>query len=69
MGEADAQSGRRAFSNNPTFIGIADLVPIYDAFEDGAEMLWRELDDEAPGNAESLVYSEHELAAIYESLD
>ncbi|MDQ8192755.1 DUF4288 domain-containing protein, partial [Roseibacillus persicicus] len=68
MGENDAQVGNRAFSDQQEFIGITDLLPIYDEFEDGAELLWQELWPDAE-NGDVLpigVYTEAELETEYE---
>jgi hypothetical protein len=50
------------------FVGISDLVPIYDAFEHGSEVLWEEYDD-ADCESSGLpigIYSESELDEIYQ---
>ena len=46
------------------FVGISDLLPIYDKFEEGAEVIFQEIDAE-----EDLptVYSFDELSTIYEN--
>lgn len=43
LGAANARVGNKAFSGHQEFIGVTDLLPIYDEFEDGAELLWQEL--------------------------
>ena len=68
FGHSDSEVGSRAFSGTTQFLGITDLVPIYEPFEDGAEVLWQEYDspDDA-SDAEPLgTFSESEMAAIYE---
>ncbi|HCN78468.1 MAG TPA: hypothetical protein DIT13_14900 [Verrucomicrobiales bacterium] len=44
LGAANARVGNKAFSGHQEFIGVTDLLPIYDEFEDGAELLWQELE-------------------------
>ena len=46
------------------FVGISDLLPIYDEFEEGAEVIFQEIDaeDDVP-----TVYSFDELSKIYEN--
>lgn len=67
-GRRDGEVGSQAFSGITEFVGVTDLVPIYDPFEDGAEVLWQEC--ELPENGSKIlpldIYSEEELAAIYE---
>jgi hypothetical protein len=67
MGIRDAESGNRAFANKQEFLGVTDLLPIYDAFEDGAEMLWQELWPEEDGSdgPPLRVYSEEDFAEKY----
>ncbi len=67
-GRSDSEVGSRAFSGITEFVGVTDLVPIYDAFEDGAEMLWKECDspEDSSEGAPLDTYSEAEMAAIYE---
>ena len=43
-GRRDSEVGSRAFNGITEFVGVTDLVPIYDPFEDGAEVLWQEYD-------------------------
>jgi hypothetical protein len=64
MGVRDAESGNRAFSHHQEFIGVTDLLPIYDAFEDGAEMLWQEFwpEDDGCDSPPLRVFTEDELA-------
>jgi len=66
FGVSDAAVGNEAFSYRQTFVGITDLVPIYDEFEDGAEILWKEYDASQEDNASSWVYSEEEMASIFD---
>jgi Domain of unknown function (DUF4288) len=64
FGERDAALGNEAFKGRTTFLGVTDLVPIYDPFEDGSEILWNEYNVEDV-EGELSVYTEEELAAIY----
>ena len=48
------------------FVGISDLLPIYDKFEDGAEVIFQEID--AEGDIPT-VYSFDELSKIYENIN
>ena len=43
------------------FLGISDLLPIYEELEDGAEILWNDLGYMSPAKAKSLVSSKKEL--------
>ena len=66
MGEASARIGNEAFSGHHEFIGVSDLLPIYDALEDGAEVLWQELDAIDDGDGVPLrVFSESYFEAKY----
>ena len=67
-GRSDSEVGSRAFSGGTEFLGVTDLVPIYEPFEDGAEMLWQEYDspEDSSEGAPLDTYSEAEMAAIYE---
>ena len=69
MGQNDSRVGSEAFSGSCEFIGVSDLVPIYDDFEDGAEILWEELDisDDVEGEGSHSVYTESDLESVYES--
>lgn len=57
-----------AFGETCMFIGITDLVPIYEAFENGSEILWEEYDASncEDSNLPLDIYSESEMEAIYE---
>jgi hypothetical protein len=68
LGESGSQVGNQAFGAGHEFIGVTDLVPIYEAFEDGAEILWEEYDaDETdPAKPPLSTFTEAELEAIYE---
>jgi hypothetical protein len=68
MGESNARVGAQAFGGHQEFIGVSDLVPIYDEFEDGAELLWQELwpDTNNPNEIPLDVYSEADLESQYE---
>jgi hypothetical protein len=46
LGHMRIEVGNRAFSHIQEFVGVTNLVPIYDPFEDGAEMLWEEYDSQ-----------------------
>ena len=65
MRSSDEAVGKEAFDESPCFLGVTDLVPILEPFEDGAEILWAEFDAED----EPLVYTENDLAAVYDSED
>lgn len=68
MGESNARVGVEAFGGHQEFIGVSDLLPIYDEFEDGAELLWQELwpDADNPNDAPLGVFSEAEMESKYE---
>ena len=68
FGRRDAEIGCEAFRGTAVFMGVTTLNPIYDAFEDGAEVLWEEigLPEDSRGKAPPDVFSEEEMAAIYE---
>ena len=67
QGNSDCDAGRRAFSGETIFLGITDLLPIYDELEDGAELWWQKLDGDATRTGLPLeVFTEAELEAIYE---
>ena len=63
FGESDAASGNEAFTCRTTFLGVTDLVPIFEPFEDGSEILWNEYNVEDV-EGELSVYTEEELATI-----
>lgn len=67
MGRMDAEP-TKAFRYQQKFVGITDLVPIYDPFEHGGEILWEELwPTKNQRNTLPLkVYAERELEKIYE---
>ncbi|WP_395731612.1 DUF4288 domain-containing protein [Prosthecobacter sp.] len=65
LGTRSAANGNEAFDDRPTFLGLTDLVPIFEPFEDGSEILWREFIAE-DSDEEPSVYTESELADIYE---
>ena len=69
MGTSSTETGRRAFGHPQSFLGITDLVPIYDEFEDGAEVLWQEFDssDCDSSGFPIGVFTEPEMATIYET--
>ena len=71
MGVSDTRGGNDAFSDQQTFIGVTDLLPIYDEFEDGAELLWQELwpDADDLDGMPLGVYSEAELESKYEEAE
>lgn len=68
MGQDDAEAGRAALGGSPEFLGVTDLLPIYEPFEDGAEVLWQEYEglDNSANQAPLETYSEEEMAAVYE---
>jgi len=47
---------------NQRFVGITNLLPVYDEFEDGAEILFTRIDDDA---CLQTVLSHEELSEIY----
>ena len=67
MGEDDARTGNEAFGSGHQFIGVTNLVPIYDAFEDGAEILFEEYEgaDGDPSKPPMEIWTEDELSALY----
>lgn len=65
MGKSDADTGNRAYSSKSEFLGLTDLVPLYDDFEDGAELLWQELDAEDFRRRPLEILNEATLADIY----
>jgi hypothetical protein len=69
LGTSSAETGQRAFGHPQSFIGITDLVPVYDEFEDGAEILWQEFDSTDCDSARLPpdVFTEPEMAAIYDA--
>lgn len=71
MGASCVRAGNEAFSDKQYFIGITDLLPIYDDFEDGAELLWQELwpDADDRDGIPLCVYSEAELESKYEEAE
>lgn len=66
FGVRDAANGNEAFDDRPVFLGVTDLVPIFEPFEDGSEIMWSEYIAE-DSDEEASVYTESELADIYES--
>jgi len=67
MGTSDAEIGDRALAGPHAFIGVSDLVPIYDEFEDGAEILWEELEATEDGDGVPLqIFTEADLESEYE---
>ena len=68
MGENDAAAGNAAFSERQEFIGITDLLPIYEPFADGSEVLWQELwpDESAPNGIPLPIFSESDLETMYQ---
>jgi len=69
MGEGDASAGNDAFSERQEFIGISDLLPIYEDFEDGSEVLWEELWPEEcdPEGIPLRIFSESDLESEYQN--
>lgn len=43
------------------FLGIADLLPIYEELEDGAEIIWNDLGYMSPSKAKALVATKKSL--------
>lgn len=67
MGKANARAGNHAFAGHQEFIGVSDLLPIYDEFEDGAELLWEELDASEEDDGIPLrIFTETDLESQYE---
>jgi hypothetical protein len=44
-----------------TFVGIADLIPIYDDIEDGCEIMWTDYGSISNRKSEKFVKSEKEI--------
>ena len=66
MGETNARAGNDAFTGHQEFIGVTDLLPIYDELEDGAEVLWQELEAIEDGDGVPLrVFSESYFEDMY----
>ena len=67
MGEDDARAGNDAMSKGHEFIGVTDLLPVYDKFEDGAEILFEEHAgaDGDPSKPPMEIWTEDELSALY----
>ena len=68
MGNSNAEVGVEAFGGQQEFIGVTDLLPIYDEFEDGAELLWQELwpDADNPNESPLGIFTEAEMESEYE---
>jgi hypothetical protein len=68
MGESNARVGVEAFGLQQEFIGVSDLLPIYDEFEDGAEVLWQEIwpDADNPNDNPLGVFTEAEMENEFE---
>ena len=68
MGKSNARVGVEAFGGQQEFIGVTDLLPIFDEFEDGAELLWQELWPDTDNLNESPldVFTEAEMQSKYE---
>ena len=68
IGLDNVESGQRAFGQLWEFVGVSDLVPIYEEFEDGAEILWQEFgpDDCDSAGLPMEVFSEAEMEAVYD---
>jgi hypothetical protein len=67
MGASDARTGNRAFTGLRAFIGVCDLIPIFDKFEDGAELLWQELEASEDDDGIPLqVFTEDDFESQYE---
>ncbi len=71
MGHDEVRVGNGAFSDKQEFVGITDLLPIYDEFEDGAELLWQELWPDPDNHNETPldVFSEADLESEYEEAE
>ncbi len=69
MGQSDVEIGKAAFGGSHEFIGVSDLAPIHDEFEDGAEILWEEIwpDASTPDDCPLEVFSEAEMESLYEN--
>jgi hypothetical protein len=65
-GEEDAAPSS-AFKFEQQFMGVTDLVPIYERLEDGAEILWEELwpEKRLKRKLPRKVYSERDLERVY----
>lgn len=68
MGERNVITGNAAFSDHQEFLGVTDLVPLYESLEDGAELLWEELNFSEEGQNEPplQVYSEADFEELFE---
>ena len=67
MGTSDAEIGDRAKGGCHALIGVSDLVPIYDEFQDGAELSWQELEATEEGDGVPLrIFTEADLESEYE---
>lgn len=67
MGTSDAEIGDRAMGGCHALIGVSDLVPIYDEFQDGAELPWQELEATDEGDGVPLrIFTEADLESEYE---
>lgn len=69
IGASDSRAGSEAFSYPQEFIGISDLLPIYEEFKDGSELLWQELwpEENDPDGAPLRIFSELDLELEYET--
>lgn len=67
MGEDDARAGNDSMAKGHEFIGVTDLLPIYDEFEDGAEILFEKHEgaDGDPLRPPLEVWTEDELASLF----
>jgi hypothetical protein len=67
MGQCSADAGAEALGGPINFIGITDLLPIYEEFEDGAELMSEELwPTEGAGNGIPMqIFSESDLESIF----
>jgi hypothetical protein len=57
------QEPTQAFAHQQEFVGISDLVPVYEDFEDGSELIWQEI---RSGEELPRVYTIDDLKAVFE---
>ena len=54
IGREEEESFSQAFSYSSKFIGICELMPVYEDLRDKAEILWQELDESEGKDVELL---------------
>ena len=70
FGRSDSEVGSRALRGETEFVGVTDLVPVYEPFEDGAEIFWEKYDSlkDDSDSEPPWTFSEEEMAAIYDEI-